>query len=738
MDAGGFGLRGIRAGKARRSNAEARASIFVPESPLRMYYGGMNDSIRMGMVLSLVVCNAWSQWIPTQGPSTESVEALVSAQGVFYAGVSGSPVYRSRDDGKTWQPIARGLQYYPDRNMGKGILLDATGSTVYAATIVGRFFKTTNASEEWTDLDISREGGSAIQAISAVGNALIIGTNGEGALRSVDGAAWSKMAPDGSIGSFTVLGSCYIAGSRDGGFFISQDGGRTWNLDSKTTVDGQHGTFPVTTLDAGGLGILGGSFNGRLYYSADTGRTWFKNQIDIGELDDIITVGVDDSALFAGTRAHGLFRSIDRGITWVPVPDISRKSIFSFAKSGSTLLAGTELEGIYRSTDHGAHWTLSNPGIHTAQITEMTAVGGMLIAGAGKNQTFRTRDGGDSWENRSDSLVPVHNLATMGADVFAASINGLFRSRDSGTSWNRILLPGADYDFPSLSMVVRVDSTLYAGGHDISRSRDSGKTWSLIAGSYGFDRDQYSGFNGIARIRATLFSVLKNGLFSSEDEGMSWKPVRLNPSVASVMEMGGRLFISGSDGANRSDDLGKTWKKIGSEMGAGAPTGFYPAEDFLFAISSIGRVYRSSDLGDTWIPMYAGLEGVRVNALQSNGSYLFAGTEDNGVWRRPWAEVSSSMRPAKGRISLSPGFEGRKSGILRSGEPIRFSLPKSAHVRLSMVDISGREVRIFLDGNLGPGPHSLAFTGASVSRGLYFLRLQAGDSTTLLRVLSAE
>jgi len=74
---------------------------------------------------------------------------------------------------------------------------------------------------------------------------------------------------------------------------------------------------------------------------------------------------------------------------------------------------------------------------------------------------------------------------------------------------------------------------------------------------------------------------------------------------------------------------------------------------------------------------------------------------------------------------------------------IRFSLPEAAQVKLTVYDISGREVRNLVSGSLQAGVHDIQWNatnnnGARVASGIYIYRLQAGSfvqnrKMTLLR-----
>jgi hypothetical protein len=60
---------------------------------------------------------------------------------------------------------------------------------------------------------------------------------------------------------------------------------------------------------------------------------------------------------------------------------------------------------------------------------------------------------------------------------------------------------------------------------------------------------------------------------------------------------------------------------------------------------------------------------------------------------------------------------------------IRFELPERTEVRLAVYDLTGREVAILANGAFAPGSHSVNFSAAELSSGVYVYRLDAAGQT---------
>jgi len=66
---------------------------------------------------------------------------------------------------------------------------------------------------------------------------------------------------------------------------------------------------------------------------------------------------------------------------------------------------------------------------------------------------------------------------------------------------------------------------------------------------------------------------------------------------------------------------------------------------------------------------------------------------------------------------------------------IRFSLPQRSRVALEVFDVRGNHVATLVEGELGPGVHSVVFDASDLACGLYFPRLTAGSLSFTKKVV---
>jgi flagellar hook assembly protein FlgD len=70
----------------------------------------------------------------------------------------------------------------------------------------------------------------------------------------------------------------------------------------------------------------------------------------------------------------------------------------------------------------------------------------------------------------------------------------------------------------------------------------------------------------------------------------------------------------------------------------------------------------------------------------------------------------------------------------------QFTLPKSSHVKIEIFNIVGQKVATLVDGDMKPGLYTADWngrdeSGRTVSSGIYFYRMQAGDFSDMKKMV---
>ena len=178
--------------------------------------------------------NQGKSWNPSGEGLTDQfiLSLMVSPRGVIYAGTFRSGVFRSDDQGKTWKLFSQGLQ---------GLQIKAllyANKTVYAGTGDG-VYQFSQAKKQWVDLTNDYDHLLVHCLVMARNGTLYAGTSGKGILQLKPKAkGWTRLS-EGLV-DHEGMGESFIrvlvmdqdqllySGTFDGGVFLSADKGQTW------------------------------------------------------------------------------------------------------------------------------------------------------------------------------------------------------------------------------------------------------------------------------------------------------------------------------------------------------------------------------------------------------------------------------------------------------------------------------------------------------------------------------
>ncbi|MHC4479049.1 MAG: T9SS type A sorting domain-containing protein, partial [Planctomycetota bacterium] len=153
---------------------------------------------------------------------------------------------------------------------------------------------------------------------------------------------------------------------------------------------------------------------------------------------------------------------------------------------------------------------------------------------------------------------------------------------------------------------------------------------------------------------------------------------------------------------------------------------FELAYDSMFA----DMVYFDSTVSDT---------SMAVDSLEDSLYYWrIKGGNDNG-WG-PYSEMRTF------RVESMTGIDEERSlpqilhlaqnypNPFNASTEIRFSLPKSAHIRLEIYNVLGQRVETLVEGMTEPGERFVVWKADNHPSGVYFARLEAGDRSESIRM----
>lgn len=297
--------------------------------------------------LALGEARAQSFWQKSGGPSDQGRITAMAANraGVLFAGTEQGGIYRSEDEGATWQAINNGLT-----NPYVSAFAIQSNGYVFAGTNGGGVFLSTDDGESWAQVNNGLTNLSiTCMAINSEGR-VFAGTDGSGVFASRTGGLWTQLAgglADGKIRAVAVNSSGHLfAGTFDTGIFRSLDEGASWSPVNSGLLHTRVRAFAINSLDE----IWAGTLAGGVYRSTNNGNSWVRVSTGLTNMNVLSLLKNSTNDFCVGTDGGGVFRSKDRGQNWVPMSTGLTESVIpSLARGqGDVVLAGTSQSGIFK------------------------------------------------------------------------------------------------------------------------------------------------------------------------------------------------------------------------------------------------------------------------------------------------------------------------------------------------------------------------------------------------------
>lgn len=388
--------------------------LAIDPADSRVLYAGTNGN---GVFRST---DSGLNWQRVGSPARGVVHTLLKSANRLIAGTATDGIYLSDDDGITWTPSRLSV------GMILSLSVDSDGK-LYAGTSRSGMLVSADNGLTWSGhpsyyelADCNCQNGHALTVHPRDRGRVLFSTNDGGLFDSASSAGrftWLDTSPTLTTRSPRSIvvnparpDSIYVGSFAGGGFFKSDDDGRTWQrrlfgpptlhvTGIAVTPDGS--TIFVTTL--GGAGLWKSTDGGETFQRIDVATTGgpFTNIAGRG-----IAVDPTGGPNVYQAGSTGVWRSVDRGATWARISTVASLTINIHPVDRNTILVGTAANGVLKSTDSGDSFIPMNNGL-TQLRTGRT--GGVLVHRLKPDVYFVNTEGG-----------------------------GVFKSKDAGASWTEV------------------------------------------------------------------------------------------------------------------------------------------------------------------------------------------------------------------------------------------------------------------------------------------------------------
>lgn len=269
------------------------------------------------------------------------------------------------------------------------------------------------------------------------------------------------------------------------------------------------------------------------------------------------------------------------------------------------------------SKEINAQWIKTN-GPYGADVTSVLIHNGYKFAGT-SNGIYRSTMKVSTWELGKASLFGnrIQALVADTKNIYAGTRNGIYVSSDEGISWHQ-----TDLSDRIITELAVKDTLIFAGTvNGILVSSDKGFTWKEI------DSGLVSkNVIVLATNQDMIFvSTEYDGLYSSSNNGTDWNKLNFEKNVIfAVGFWGNSIFVSSNDNVvYRSTNLGETWMSSVIGENTNSVINFATWQNKVFAATNYG-LYESLDSGKTWQP--SSLTKIFIHELFIYDTCFLAGT----------------------------------------------------------------------------------------------------------------
>jgi hypothetical protein len=346
---------------------------------------------------------------------------------------------------------------------------------------------------------------------------------------------------------------------------------------------------------------------------------------------------------------------------------------------------------------------------------------------------FKSDNGGDTWQitDQQPASNRLNTLFGYADNLFIGTRgDGIFRSDNRGEAWDEFNA-GLFGDARRIAeFTVRGDS-LYAGTGG--------------SGVYIFDLtnpNQWVSYNtglttfatsSITTIGNILVAAIGSFVYLRPSGSASWLLTSIDPEVIPIphriYSMDEYVFVGTSGGIYRGDAGLSGWQKTDIMQFPNRDIGLFASHgNRLFAgvwYQNSHYIFSSDDYGLAW-EIRAHEFAFLFDMIVSHDRLWAA--RDDGLWYYDiggWTGIDNPGIAVPSVYLLDQNYPNPFNPITTIG----YSVPEFSHVNLTVYDLLGEPVTTLVDDDKLPGNYSISFNASSLSSGVYYYRLKAGNYT---------
>ncbi|MBR9974954.1 MAG: T9SS type A sorting domain-containing protein [Bacteroidetes bacterium] len=743
-----------------------------PNNPDIIYVGtgeanGSADSYPgVGVIRST---DAGATWEVLGGSAMKHIGSIRvhKTNGNIIIAASRQGLYRSMDSGQTWVRVRTGIAH-------DLVLHPTIDSVMYAAVQGTGVLRSSDNGATWEDLDMGI-GKDSIGRIAVdlcltqpgIMYALLVGAKGPlqnktfAVMRSTNaGTTWERTTSATNPPSFTsTYGwfNCEIAVHPTEpnrilcggvGLYLSMNGGQSFQTRGGIHVDHHAIEYSPSAPDIcydgndGGLYISGSGGISFISLNANLPITQFY-ELGISLLKpDMVMGGTQDNGSNRRPTSDGIWEHETGGDGAYCILDYSDTLImYAEYQNGSHLrstdggkrwtglnkgLIGSGLwvtpmaihptqpevlftattKQLYKTTNRGDLWVAFHSNMDSSKSINYIAISphnpDIMLVGYTNGRVWVTTDAGTRWENVSNGL-PARNctdiifdpvdINTVYASFTGYTKESIYRSTDLGQNWTQISSNLPAIPVNALEINPGKASQLFAGtDFGVYTTLDGGETWDICG----------DGMPKVVVVDLELHPA--TGMLYAATHGRSTYALQVTTSVQLLR------FSAQREGGSVRLDWQTSFETESRGFGVERASGSGGFEEIAFvpsegASAGVRRYGVTDDRTPTGITQLR----YRLKMVGTDGSVEYS--------QEIPVEMSNVMAED---FTLDQNYPNP----FNPATTIRYSLPRTGHIRLSVTDALGTPVRTLEDREQHPGAHHVIMDASDLPNGAYFYHLE--------------
>lgn len=391
-------------------------------------------------------------------------------------------------------------------------------------------------------------------------------------------------------------------------------------------------------------------------------------------------------------------------------------------------------------TSATAQWQQQNTPDNTTWYYDLEAVSQSVVYCAG-GQVLKTVNGGTTWNpltiagyNSNVWGISFYNSSTGWGCGFTGKI---FKTINGGSDWTTKTV-GTEA-FKDILFVNQTTGLVCGDIGRLYKSTNGGDNWvaknpgtSLMLRTitnYNSSKYLIGGGEGSEGI-----------IIRSTNEGDSWETMQtFERSILKIQFVNSTTGFAASDERiYKSTNGGANWVDV-NLPGSGYFVSFHMASANVGYASNWDVTYKTLDGGMTWYEQNTVLPNTSIKDIEfapgSTSVGWMCGSYGAMVYTNNSGGGFIGIEPISGSVPEKYSLSQNYPNPFNPTTNIKLQIPKEGFVKLTVFDVTGKEIALLVNEELNAGEYKVDFNATGLASGLYFYKLETADFTDVKKMI---